>query len=185
MFGLGNQQPQQQSQLGNIASRQIHNPSVPEQVIKWRMDTIPELEEIENRMLGKVKVDGVWVEGPDGFKVCNEKGVSLARIWYTTLVNKVTLQGNMTEDEVEEQLLVHADTITEHVGKKYEDYGIDESMRDTFVELVIGMLRIALTRPIEDKERDHAVAQSSERTTTNQVQSVRDIMPHYGQGYRM
>lgn len=185
MFGIGQNKEQQPSQLGNISARQVHSAGVPEQVIKWRMDTKEDLEKIEAVLLGKVLNDEGVYKLPENkehqLKICNEKGVAMARAWFVTLINRITLQGSMSEDEIEEQLLIHANTITENVGKEYKEYEIKKELRDTYIDLLVGMMRIALTRPIDDMERVHAVQQSSEKVNTSQVQSFRDQFPHYGQ----
>ena len=182
------QQQQPIQQLGNLAVKQEKSTALPEQIIRWRMDTMEEIRAFENMLLGRIiSEDGKTYKEPEpgeSLIICNKKGVAYARAFLVSTMNKITLQGNMTDEEVREILLYQADGMVEHIGQNYHEYGIEKSMRRTYITLLISQLRVALTRTIDDLERRHAVKQSSEHATTSQVQTLSDILPHHRNRWR-
>ena len=177
-----NEQPQM-PKFGNINVRQVATPAQPEYVIKWRMDMDEPIRKFEAMLRGQVYDPKTkrFIDPPnqEQFKICNEKGVAYARAYLTSLLNKNVIQGNISEDILRDQMVLHANTIIEHIGINYREYGIDKSMRKTYIYMLLGQVFLSLTRPINDQERIHAVQQG--RETVHTSQTIHDIFPNFGQ----
>lgn len=171
-------------QIGNLATRQINKQPLSEGVLRWRMETEEVIRKFEDVLLGRIfnPVTRSYEDDKDEDRmvICNKKGVAYARAYLTALINKNTLQGNLTEEVLLRQLEGHAYTICEHIGIKYRDYGITPELRRTYIYLLMGQVMIALTRPIGDKEREHAIESSKEQVHTSTFQRLGDLLPGYG-----
>lgn len=169
--------------LGNYAYKSTATLSPPESVIRWRMDTSEVMDQLELVLLGKTKNGSNIHNSPDSRPMCNAEGVVYIRQFITPLVNKVTLQGNTSDEAIYDTMKIVADTIIEAVGKNYRKWEIDDSMRSTFVRTIHLAVYLALTRSIHDLERQHAVGSSKETVNTTQtLASPEQVMPNIG-GY--
>lgn len=132
--------------------RQTTSMPMPESVIKWRMDTkdvmkdlVPQLQEMGN----------------DKF----DKHVMLLM---TGIINKINIQGNIDEDTAKDITLQIMNDEAENIGKRYEEYEMQPTDRDTYIDMLLSIVYMALTRAIGDWERKHTVDQGKETVSTTQ-----------------
>lgn len=170
-----------QQQQGNISTREFRSPAQPEGVIKWRMDTKEPLRDWEIQLMGLLWDNKLkqYVKPKQSMAFCNEYGISYARTFLSGLLNKNTLQGNISEDILRDQMIYLGDAVCKDVGIEWRRMGVPKNRRDVFVGLILEQAFIALTRPINDQERVHTVNQGRESITTNQ--HISDMLPGLGQ----
>ena len=160
------QQPQQYANLGlgNVFSSSQQQQSPGDSVTKWRMDTEKDIIDMENRFLGRIYDPKTrrYVPSDLQLKICNEKGVSAARLYLSHSLSKSSIQANLTEEQFNSIMESLIDGITKDVGLNYTEYGIEPKHKELFIETIIRMIFLILSRSIGDKEREFSVRQGRE-----------------------
>ena len=152
-------------QLGQVFSSQNKEQSPSDGVVKWRMDTEKDIIDMENRLMGYIydpKLKRYVSGGDDSLKICDRKGVSAARIYISAAINKSSIQANLTDEQFNNFMESLIDGITKDVGLNYKEYGIESHHREIFVENIVRMVFLVLSRSIGDKERHYSVRQGKE-----------------------
>ena len=150
--------------LGNVFSRSNRQDSPTDSVTKWRMDTAHDIQEMEQRFLGRVwdSKKRLYVPSDLQLKICSEKGVGAARLYLSHALSKSSIQANLTEDQFNSFMESIIDGITKDIGLNYVDYGIKEKHRELFIETIVRMIFLILSRSVGDKEREYSVRQGKE-----------------------
>jgi len=152
------------SGLGNVFTNSQSQQSPNDGVVKWRMDTEKDILDMENRFLGRIYNPKTRrYESSDlQLKICNEKGVSAARLFLFHALSKSAIQANLTIEQFNAFMESVIDGITKVVGLNYEEYEIDRSLRELFIETNVRMIFLILSRSVGDKEREYSVRQGRE-----------------------
>ena len=158
------QQTDQIPQLGNVFSSSQQQQSPGDSVTRWRMDTEKDIIDMENRFLGRIYDPKTrrYVASTLQLKICNEKGVSAARLYLSHSLSKSSIQANLTIDQFDNFMVSLIDGITKDVGLNFIEYGISSRHRELFIDTIVRMIFLILSRSIDDKERDYSVRQGRE-----------------------
>lgn len=130
---------------------------------KWRMDTTPDMINLENQLLGRVYNTKTrkWEDDENSVKLCNKRGVSAAKL-YLAALSKSSIQANLTEVQFYNVMDTMIDDLTLDFGLNYHEYGIQRVDREKVLRIIARIIFLVLSRSIGDKERDYSVRQGRE-----------------------
>lgn len=155
-----------------------YNPN--DNMIKWQLELNEILERIEHVLRGdQVKYEGghqIWVKleenHPD--RILNDEGVQEVLRILSMYLNRNTILGNYTEEEVNDKVFDFGDRLNTLFYTKYEKMGLNTYEKRKSFEMLWGMLvdvvHSAYTRAIGGQER-------SSLREARQLQQLEQVNP--------
>lgn len=121
-------------------------PALPDQdFLKYRLESVDILKNLEHQLRGEVKVKGVWEQAFDRW--LNEEGIAkILHIVYACGINKNVFLGNLTHDQINMKCNFLKKKIARLFFSKYMTYGIEKEMRGIIVQTVVNQIHSALSR---------------------------------------
>lgn len=138
-----------------------YNPN--DNMIKWQLELNEILERIEHVLRGDVvKYEGghqIWIKLPEDHKdrLLNDNGVQEVLRILSMYLNRNTILGNYTDEEVNDKVFDFGDRLNTLFYTKYEKIGLDTYEKRKNFEMLWGMLvdvvHSAYSRAIGGQER--------------------------------
>jgi hypothetical protein len=176
------QQYSQQMGMGNQSSM----PSQPDDdFFVFRINGSDIIDEVKRQLRGEVlQADGSFKKEYDAW--LNEEGISkIVHIMYCNGLNKNTLLGNLTKDEIYYKCRHLKKKLALLLFKRYRDFGIKKEMRDLIIQTVVNTVHSGLSRSEFGKEaKELSSATQRHEVYQHQEDSKDGIMGLLGIGGR-
>lgn len=186
----------QGARQSNVDPRSISQPSMfgynpNDNMIKWQLELNEILERIEHTLRGdQVKIEGgqqIWIKLEEGHKdrLLNDNGVAEVLRILSMYLNRNTILGNYTDEEVNDKVFDFGDRLNTLFYTKYEKIGLDNAEKRKNFEMLWGMLvdtvHSAYTRAIGGQERS-SLREARQLQQMEQVNAPNTINVNNGQG---
>lgn len=164
----------------NSQTIQQRTPVRDESTLRYRIDNEDVYLEIKQRLLGFV-VGQKYNEETDEYEVTqipigspkvNDAGYQAIMFQIQTLCNKGTVQGNLDDNIYESTVADFHLSLSNSLFKNMEKYGIDEDDYEEIVQACTQFVRVFLTRPLYNKERESYGEGFRETHTVNSAQKT-------------
>jgi len=124
----------------------------------------PELQDMELTFRG-VRLDENGHEMETYQPLMNDKGINAIMGMVRSIVNKITIMGNLNKGEIMTMMDFTADTLSKTLMVKTKEYGIVAEDRDLIYYKVLSTCFLCLKRPFEEGDRRFWKGSQQEITT--------------------
>jgi hypothetical protein len=169
-----NYQSQEQSQQLPIYPIETPIPELPNQdFFRFRIDNTEILEEVMHQLRGEVFIANENGQGGEYKKVfdrwINEEGLNkISYIIYCCGINKNTLLGNLSKDEIYFKCQALKIQLSQLLFKKYKEFEVKKEMRELLVTAIMNTVHSALSRSEGGKEADDLSKATQRHEIVNQ-----------------
>lgn len=188
-------QQYQGAKQSNVDPRSMSQPSMfaynpNDNMIKWQLELNEILERIEHTLRGdQVRIENaqqIWVKLEEDHKdrLLNDNGVAEVLRILSMYLNRNTILGNYTDEEVNDKVFDFGDRLNTLFYTKYEKIGLDTAEKRKNFEMLWGMLvdtvHSAYSRAIGGQERS-SLREARQLQQMEQVNAPNTINVNNGQ----
>lgn len=87
----------------------------------------------------------------------NDEGIQAVMSWLNNYINPHTVQGNLTEQKWSDVVYWFNEDFAMYLWVNLEHWDVNEKDYQGIIDTFVGMFRIFITRPLENKERESYV----------------------------
>jgi hypothetical protein len=126
---------------------------ISDDAIKWQLEPLPVLNEIEYYLKGYVynQITGLWEE--KGLRLMNDEGVSTLITYLRSILNKNNVQGNLDQKQMNMLMSAISRTMILFLPQNYKRFDIKKVNFDLIQNAVETQCYMFLSRTIGDGER--------------------------------